>query len=168
MAGYCQKILRINLSTGAVNTEALDLTTAKKFIGGRGLGSYILSEEVDPGIDPCSADNKIIFAAGPLTGTSAPTGGRYMVVTKSPLSGTIASSNSGGFWGAELKHAGYDLIIVEGKSDKPCYILINDADVQVKDAEKYWGKLVSETTDGLIEETQLPKARILTIGPAGE
>jgi len=168
MAGYCQKILRINLSTGAVNTETLDLSTAKKFIGGRGLGTYIFSEEVDPGIDPFSADNKIIFAAGPLTGTTAPTGGRYMVVTKSPLSGTIASSNSGGFWGAELKHAGYDLIIVEGKAAKPCYIVINDGDVQVKDGGKYWGKLVSETTDGLIEETQLPKARILTIGPAGE
>jgi aldehyde:ferredoxin oxidoreductase len=91
-----------------------------------------------------------------------------MVVTKSPLSGTIASSNSGGFWGAELKRAGYDLIIVEGKSDKPCYIYINDKTVQIKDAKKYWGKLVSETTDLLLQETGDSKARVLTIGPAGE
>ncbi len=91
-----------------------------------------------------------------------------MVVTKSPLSGTIASSNSGGFWGTELKRAGYDLIIVEGKSDKPCYIYINDNTVQIKDAKKYWGKLVSETTDLLLQETGDPKARVMTIGPAGE
>jgi aldehyde:ferredoxin oxidoreductase len=124
--------------------------------------------EVDPGTEPLDPANKIIFATGPLSGSQAPTGGRYMVVTKSPLSGTIASSNSGGFWGAELKRAGYDLIIVEGKADSPCYIYINDDDVQIKDAKKYWGRMVSETTDLLLKETGEPKARVLTIGPAGE
>lgn len=168
MAGYCGKILRINLTAGTVKTEVLDLAIAKKFIGGRGLGTYIFSQEVDAKIDPFSSDNKIIFGSGPLTGTTAPTAGRYMVVTKSPLSGTIASSNSGGFWGAELKHAGYDMIIVEGKSASPCYILIKDGDVEIKCAKKYWGKIVSETTDGLVEESQDPKSRVLTIGPAGE
>jgi aldehyde:ferredoxin oxidoreductase len=168
MAGYSGKFLRINLSTGQIDQENLDMELAMKFIGGRGLASYYLAQEVEPEVEPFDSANKIIFATGPLTGSQAPTGGRYMVVTKSPLSGTIASSNSGGFWGAELKRAGYDLIIVEGKSDKPCYIYINDKTVQIKDAKKYWGKLVSETTDLLLQETGDSKARVLTIGPAGE
>ena len=121
MAGYSKKFLRINLTTSQIKKEDLDMTLALKFIGGRGLASYFLSQEINPEIEPLDPANKIIFATGPLTGSQAPTGGRYMVVTKSPLSGTIASSNSGGFWGAELKRAGYDMIIVEGKSDKPCY-----------------------------------------------
>lgn len=168
MAGYCGKLLRVNLSTGEIKKEPLDLTVAKKFIGGRGLGSYILAQEIDPKVDPLSPDNKIIFATGPLTGSSAPTSGRYMVVTKSPLTGTIACSNSGGFWGAELKFAGYDLIIVEGKAAQPCYIYIKDDVVEIRNAEKYWGKLVSETTSLLLEEVGDKKARVLTIGPAGE
>ena len=168
MAGYCGKFLRINLSTGQVAKEDLDLDLAMKFVGGRGLGSYFLAQEVDPTTEALSPANKIIIATGPLTGSSAPTGGRYMVVTKSPLTGTIASSNSGGFWGAELKRAGYDMIILEGKSERPCYIYINDDTVEIKDAKKYWGKLVSETTDLLLEEVKEPKARVLTIGPAGE
>ncbi|MHC4756441.1 MAG: aldehyde ferredoxin oxidoreductase family protein [Planctomycetota bacterium] len=168
MAGYCGKFLRINLSTGRIEKEDLDLELAMKFVGGRGLGSYILAQEVDPSTEALSPANKVIIATGPLTGSQAPTGGRYMVVTKSPLTGTIASSNSGGFWGAELKRAGYDMIILEGKSESPCYIYINDDTVEIKDAKQYWGKLVSETTDLLLEEAAEPKARVLTIGPAGE
>ena len=168
MAGYCGKILRIDLSTGQVKKEQLDVRLARKFIGGRGLGSYLLSQEVDPAIDAFDPAGKIIFATGPLTGTQAPASGRYMVVSKSPLSGTIASSNSGGFWGTELKRAGYDLIIVEGKSPQPSYISINDDTVEIRNAEKYWGKLVSEATEALLEEAALPKAKVAIIGPAGE
>ncbi|HEC02422.1 MAG TPA: aldehyde ferredoxin oxidoreductase, partial [Phycisphaerales bacterium] len=168
MAGYTGQFLRINLSAGRIDKEELDLELAKKFIGGRGLASYFLTQEIEPEVDPLSQANKIIFATGPLTGSRAPTAGRYMVVTKSPLSGTIASSNSGGFWGAELKRAGYDFIIVEGKSDKPCYLNINDGTVEIRDAARCWGKLVSETTNLLLEEVGDPKARVLTIGPAGE
>ncbi len=168
MAGYCGKLLRVNLSTGEITKEELDIALAKKFVGGRGLGSYFLAEEVDPAVDALSAENKLIFATGPLTGSQAPASGRYMVVTKSPLSGTIACSNSGGFWGAELKRAGYDMIIVQGRSDKPCYISVNDDAVEIKSAERCWGKLVSETTDLLLEEAGDAKARVLTIGPAGE
>jgi aldehyde:ferredoxin oxidoreductase len=167
MAGYCGKLLRINLTNGDINTEALDLDLAKKFIGGRGLGSYFLATEMDATVDALDPANKLIFATGPLTGSRAPTSARYMVVTKSPLSDTIASSNSGGFWAPELKRAGFDLIIVEGKADKPCYISINDDDVQIKDAQSYWGKLVSEATE-LLAQAEDPKARVLTIGPAGE
>ncbi|MHC4658814.1 MAG: aldehyde ferredoxin oxidoreductase family protein [Planctomycetota bacterium] len=167
MGGYRGKLLRINLSTGKINEENLDLGLAKKFIGGRGLATYFLAQEIDPGIGPFDPANKIIFATGPLTGSQAPTSARYMVVTKSPLSGTVASSNSGGFWAPELKRAGFDLIIVEGKSNGPCYISINDGSVEIKSAEKYWGKLVSETTN-LLQKAEDPKARVLTIGPAGE
>ena len=168
MAGYCGKFLRINLSKREISKEELDLELAKKFVGGRGLATYFMTQEVDPGVEPLSPENKIIFAAGPLTASQAPTAGRYMVVTKSPLSGTIASSNSGGFWGPELKHAGYDLVIVEGKSEKPCYISIKDEAVEIKDAQKYWGKLVAETTDLLLAEAGDDKARVVVIGPAGE
>lgn len=168
MGGYAGKILRINLTNNEIREEALDITTAKKFIGGRGLASYILSKELNPKVTPLSEENKIIFATGPLSGTSAPTGGRYMVVTKSPLSDTIASSNSGGFFGAELKSAGYDMVIVEGKASMPVYIYITKNKVEIRPAEKYWGKLVSETTKGLLEEVDDSRARVLTIGPAGE
>jgi len=168
MAGYCGKLLRVNLSTGQIKREDLDFEIAKKFVGGRGLGSYFLKEEVAASVGALEESNKLIFAAGPLTGTQAPTAGRYMVVTKSPLSGTIASSNSGGFWGAELKRAGFDLIIIEGKSERPCYISINNDAVEIKSAEKYWGKLVSETTDGLLSEFGDSKAKVAVIGPAGE
>jgi aldehyde:ferredoxin oxidoreductase len=168
MAGYCGKFLRVNLSTGEINKENLDIALAKKFVGGRGLATCLLSQEIDPGIEPLEPANKIIFATGPLTGSRAPASGRHMVVTKSPLSGTVASSNSGGFWGAELKRAGFDLIVVEGKSDGPCYISIKDDTVEIRDAVTYWGKLVSEVTDLLVEEAGEPKARVLVIGPAGE
>ncbi|MHC4117276.1 MAG: aldehyde ferredoxin oxidoreductase family protein [Planctomycetota bacterium] len=168
MAGYTGQFLRINLSTGQIDKETLDMELATKFIGGRGLASYFLTQEVDPDVEALDPANKLIIATGPLSGSRAPTGGRYMVVTKSPLSGTIASSNSGGFWGTELKRAGYDMIILEGKADKPCYIHIADDSVEIKDATKHWGKLVSETTDSLLEEAGDSKARVLTIGPAGE
>jgi aldehyde:ferredoxin oxidoreductase len=168
MAGYCGKLLRANLSTGKITTENLDLELAKKFIGGRGLGSYFLTQEVDSNVDALSPSNKLIFVTGSLTGTQAPASGRYMVVTKSPLSGTIASSNSGGFWGTELKRAGFDLIIIEGKSKHPCYIHITDGAAKIKTAEKYWGKLVSDTIAGLLEEIGDPKGKVAAIGPAGE
>ena len=167
MYGYQGKILRINLSTGVCGVEALDETIAKKFVGGRGLGTKLYTDEVSPSVDALSPENKILFVTGPLTGTPTPTGGRYMVVTKSPLTGTIASSNSGGYWGPELKFAGYDLIIVEGKSDRPVYLMIEDEKVEIRDAAHLWGKVTSETTKILEAETPA-KSRVLTIGPAGE
>ena len=167
MFGYQGKILRIDLTNMTTVVEALDENLAKKYIGGRGLGTKIFSDEVSPNVDALSSENKILYVTGPLTGTPTPTGGRYMVVTKSPLTGTIASSNSGGYWGAELKLAGYDLIIVEGKSDKPVYISIVDDKVEIRDAGHIWGKVVSEATK-IIEGEAPEKSRILTIGPAGE
>lgn len=167
MNGYHGKLVRINLTTQSIRHETLDLATAQKYIGGRGLGTKIFMDEVDPRVDPLSPENKLLFVTGPLTGTNTPTGGRYMVVTKSPLTGTIASSNSGGFWGAELKFAGYDLIILEGKANTPVYLEIFDDQIKFKDASHLWGKVVSETTT-LLEKEYSEKVRIATIGPAGE
>lgn len=167
MYGYQGKILRVNLSNGIIKVEPLDEEVAKKFIGGRGLATKLFVDEVSPLVDALSPENKLLVAAGPLTGTPTPTGGRYMVVTKSPLTGTIASSNSGGYWGAELKFAGYDIIIVEGKSEKPVYLMIEDDTVEIRDASHLWGKVVSETTSMLLKEVP-EKSRVLTIGPSGE
>jgi aldehyde:ferredoxin oxidoreductase len=168
MYGYRGTILRVNLTTGEIKKEALDKELAKQYIGGRGLAGKIFADEVDNLVEPFDPENKLIIATGPLSGVqSVPTGGRYMVVTKSPLTGTIASSNSGGRWGAELKFAGYDMIIVEGKSEKPVYISIKDEEVEIRDASHIWGKMTSETTKMLLEETE-PKAKVLNIGPGGE
>ncbi|KFZ27087.1 MAG: putative oxidoreductase YdhV [Candidatus Izimaplasma bacterium HR2] len=165
MFGYMGKLLRINLTNNSIKVEDLDLELAKKFVGGRGLGTKMLYDEIDPKIDALSPENKLFFINGPMSGTPTPTGGRYMVVTKSPLSGTIASSNSGGTWGARLKYAGYDGIIVEGKADKPVYITVTEENVEINDAFDLWGKTVGETTDILQKEK---KTNVLAIGPAGE
>ncbi len=162
------RALRVNLTTGEVKEEIIDNDLVRKYLGGRGLASKILADEIDPNIDPLSEQNKLIFANGLLTGTAVPTAGRYMVVTKGPLTGTIASSNSGGFFGAELRKAGWSLVIVEGKAEKPVYISIKDSDVQIKDATHLWGKNTHETTDILLEEFGDDKAKVACIGPAGE
>lgn len=167
MFGYTGKILRVNLTTRTISTEALNHEEAVKFIGGRGFGTKMYMDEVDPAIDPLDPENKLFIVTGPLTGTTAPTSARFMVITKSPLSGTIACSNSGGHWGAELKFAGYDAVILEGKADKPVYLNIVDDQVEILDAANLWGKVVSETTDAL-ETIHGAKAKVLTIGPGGE
>lgn len=163
---YNGKLLRINLSTGEIKEEALDLELAKKFIGGRGLGTKMLLDEGIAEVDPLSEQNKLIYITGPMTGAAVPTGGRYMVVTKSPLTSMIASSNSGGQWGGKLKYAGWDAIIVEGKSDSPVYINIEDEKVEIKSAEEFWGKKSEEVDDDL--KQIYPKCSVLNIGPAGE
>ncbi|MFA4646820.1 aldehyde ferredoxin oxidoreductase [Pyrococcus kukulkanii] len=168
MYGYWGKILRVNLSDGTIKEEKFDENFAKKWLGTRGFGIYYLLKEMDPKVDPFSPENKLIFATGPLTGTSAPTGGRYMVITKSPLTGYIAMANSGGYFGAELKFAGWDAIIVEGKADHPVYIYINEESVEIRDASHLWGKLVSETEEKLKEEVGDKNVQIASIGPAGE
>lgn len=167
MYGYNGKILRVNLTTRTVKVEALDEAKARKYIGGRGFGTKMMMDEVDPKVDALSPANKLMIVTGPLTGTATPTGGRYMAVTKSPLTGTIASSNSGGYFGAELKFAGWDAIILEGKASAPVYLNIIDGKVEILDAAPLWGKVLSATTDTL-EKAHGDKARILAIGPAGE
>ena len=163
---YNEKIARINLTTGEVTIEKLNMDDAIKFIGGRGLGTKILYDEGIAKVDPLSADNKLIYIAGPMTGTQSPTAGRYMVVTKSPLTGMIASSNSGGVWGAKLRYAGWDALIVEGKSDKPVYINVDDDKIEILSAEAYMDMCSEEVDDALKEK--YPSCSVLNIGPAGE
>jgi aldehyde:ferredoxin oxidoreductase len=167
MHGWIGKLLRVDLTSGKIAVEALDPALARQYIGARGLGTKLMYDEVDPRVDPLSPENKIMFVSGPLTGTFAPAAGRYNVVTKGPLTGTIAASNSGGNWGPELKFAGYDLVIVEGKAASPVYLWIQDDKVEIRDARHLWGQQVPETTEALYAETAAD-AKVACIGPAGE
>lgn len=167
MVGWKGTILRVNLTNGTTKKETLDPKLARAYIGGRGLGTKILYDEVDPTVDPLSPRNALILATGPLTGTNAPTGGRYMVITKSPLTGAVACSNSGGYFGAEMKFCGYDLLLLEGRAKAPVYLWFNNDKVEIRSAEKVWGKTTAETEDRLREETH-PEAKICSVGPAGE
>ena len=167
MKGWIGKILRVDLTTGEIKDEFLDPKVAKDYIGGRGIGIYYLNKEMDPMCDPFSPENLMIMMTGPLTGTGAPTGARYMVMTKSPLTGAVTCSNSGGMMPREMKRAGYDGVIFKGKAAKPVYLWLNKGKAELKNAEHIWGKTVPETTDMLLAETN-PKARVACIGPAGE
>ncbi len=165
---WAGKILRVDLTAGTVKSEPLNMKWAKEYIGSRGLATKYYVEEVDAKVDPLSTANKIIWATGPLTGTMASTGGRYTVVTKGPLTGAIACSNSGGYWGAELKMAGWDMVIFEGASAKPVYLYINDGVAELRDASALWGHSVWETEETLKKLHQDPLVRVSSIGLAGE
>ncbi len=166
------KILRVDLSNSSHTVEDVDPDLAKDYIGGRGLAEKYLFDEVDPTVDPLSEDNKLIFATGPLTGTGLIASSRYMVVTKSPLTNCIACSNSGGYFGPEIKYAGYDMIIFEGKAPEPVYLLIKDDTIELKSAVDLWGKQTDETEDAIRAEIgdrwKGREFRIASIGPAGE
>jgi aldehyde:ferredoxin oxidoreductase len=165
---WTKNVLRVNLAAGTCTTEPLNMTWAHEYLGQRGLATKYLVSEVDPKVDPFSPDNKLIFVTGPLTGTMAATAGRYSVVTKGPLTGAIACSNSGGYFGAELKFAGWDMVIVEGASSKPVYLLITDARAELVDASHLWGKTVWETEEQIKKAHQDPQMRVAAIGRAGE
>jgi len=167
MFGWTGTVLRVNLTEGSIRKEDLDMDAAKKYLGCRGLGVYYYMKEVKPGIDAFSPKNNLIFATGVLTGTLATNSGRYEVVTRSPLTGALAASNSGGYWGPELKYAGYDMIIFEGNSPRPVYLDIYNEKAVLRDASHFWGMNVSESTAGLLAETD-PDAKVACIGPAGE
>ena len=125
MYGWRGKVLRVDLGSGKAREEPLDPQVARDYVGGRGLGMYYLLREVDALCDPLGDENPLIMAVSPLTGTRAPTGARYMVVTKSPLTGAVTCSNSGGHFPAEMKRAGLDMIIIEGKAREPVYLWID-------------------------------------------
>ena len=167
MNGWVGRILRVNLTDGTITQEKLDTRIAHQYIGGRGLGIKYLMDEMDPTVDPLGPENKLIFATGPLTGTGALAAGRYMVVTKAPLTGAIANSNSGGYFPAEIKFAGYDMLIVEGKAAAPVYLWISDDHAELRGAKPIWGEDVNATTDWVVEQTD-PEAKVACIGPAGE
>ena len=165
---WAGRILRVDLAKGTCRSEPLNMQWARDYVGQRGLATKYFTEEVDAKVDPLSPSNKIIWATGPLTGTMASTGGRYSVVTKGALTGAIACSNSGGYFGAELKFAGWDMIIFEGKAEKPVYLLIQDDNAQLLDADWLWGKTVWETEPAIKSKHQDPQIRVSSIGRAGE
>ncbi len=163
------KILRVDLTALTAREEPLNIEWAEQFIGQRGLATKYLLEEIDPKVDPLSPQNKLIFATGPLTGTGASTGGRWSVVTKGALTGAIACSNSGGHFGGELKLAGWDMIIFEGRAPKPVYLNIRNDKVEILDAEGFiWGRSVWETEEQVRLRHQDPNIKLASIGVAGE
>lgn len=167
MYGWTGKVLRVDLTTGNCSYETLDPAIYKDYIGGRGLGIYYLNREVDPECDPLSPENLLVMATGPLTGTGAPTGARYMVMTKSPLTGAITCSNSGGMFPTEMKRTGLDAIVFSGQAKEPVYLWVDQGQAELRSAAHLWGKNTHETTDMLVNETDV-RARVACIGPAGE
>jgi len=168
LGGYTGKILFVDLTTGSMREEPPPESLYRDFIGGTGLGVRILYEHVKPKADPMGPENVLGFVTGPLTGTPTPGSGRFTVVAKSPLTGAWADSNSGGFWGPELKWAGYDAIFISGISPKPAYLLLSRGKAELRDAAHLWGKDANETDDILQQELGKPQVRVACIGPAGE
>lgn len=166
--GWAGTILRVNLTKGEVVKEPLSRDFAKKYIGGSGFGVRILYDEVGPEVDALSPDNLIIVGQGPLSGTGAPSSGRYDIITKSPLTGIYLRTNGGGFFAPEMKWAGYDLIVISGSSEKPVYLSIDDDKVELRDASHLWGKDTWVSQEMLRDELGDPNVESLRIGPAGE
>ena len=168
IAGYAGKMLFVDLSKGKIWEEELPEDLAKNFVGGYGLGARVLYDRMKPGVDPLGPDNMLGFTTGPLTGTGAFFSGRFTVVCKSPVTGGWNDANGGGYWGPELKKAGYDAIFFTGKAEHPVYLWVEDGKAELRDASHLWGKDVEETEKMLIEETGNKKTRSAVIGPAGE
>ena len=166
--GWTRKILRVDLTKGTCKSEPLNMQWAQEYLGQRGLATKYFVEEVDPKVDPLAPANKLIMATGPLTGTPASTGGRYSVITKGALTGAIACSNSGGYFGAEMKFAGWDMVIFEGKSPKPVYLSIEDDKAELRDAAHLWGQTVWKTEEIIKKTHQDTQVRVCSIGRAGE
>jgi aldehyde:ferredoxin oxidoreductase len=163
-----KQILRVDLSTETCKTEPLNMEWANQYLGERGLATKYLWENMDPKADPMGPDNVLIFATGPLTGTMASTSGRYAVITKGPLTGAIACSNSGGKFGAELKFAGYDMLVIHGRAKRPVYLHIVNDQVEVLPADDLWGTTVWHTEETLKAKHQNPLLKVASIGVAGE
>ena len=168
MFGYAGKLLRVDLSAGEISAETLDELRARKYLGGRGLGAQILFDEVPVGADPLGPDNKLIFAMGPLAGTSAPGSGRFAMVGKSPLTGVFGEAYTGGFFAHELKYAGYDGIVVEGESDRPVYVQVRDGQAELRDAVHLWGHETVDAQRMIRQELHDSGYRVTGIGVAGE
>jgi aldehyde:ferredoxin oxidoreductase len=166
MAGYAGKMLRVNLTHGRVTTEDISDQMKEKFLGGRGFAVKILWDEVK-GVDPLAEGNKIVFATGPLTGLPVPSSGKMVIATKSPLTGGYGDSNIGSRASVQLKKAGYDVLVIEGCSQHPCYLSIEDDKVQILEAKDLWGKDTFKAQD-ILEQRHGKNTGILLIGPAGE
>ena len=172
MYGWTGRCLRVNLTEGKHRIEEIDPDLLDKFLGGRGLGVKVYSDEVDPQTDPLGQENKLIFVSGPMVGTGAVTGASCNVVTKSALSGTIACAKMRGHFGAELKFAGFDMIIIEGRAEHPAILSILDDKISIQPGLEHWGRTTSETEEvfkkNLTDNWAARETYLVSIGPAGE
>ena len=166
--GYTGRILRVDLSKKEAKEEALPWEVARDFIGGAGFGIKYLFDEVDAGTDPLGPDNKLIFASGPFSGTTIPCASRMAVTGKSPLTGAVGMALTGGYFPVELKYAGYDALIIEGKAVKPTYLWIKDGKVTFRSASTVWGMKTTDCQQVIKNELNDQNVRIACIGPAGE
>ena len=171
LSGYAGKIAWIDLTEGRGRVEELEEGIARKYIGGKGLGAYFLLKNMRPHIDPYDPQNILIFITGPLTGTTFPAVSRSAVITKSPMTGTFLDSYSGGFFGPQMKYAGYDALIVMGKARNPVYIVVDNEKISIKEADHLWGLSTSKTDSLLrseLKEEKNDRMSIAAIGQAGE
>ena len=166
MNGWLGKMLVVDLTTGSITTEPLDMDIAHQFVGGRGLGARLLWDLVGPEVDPLAPENVLIIATGPMTATGFQTSNRFSVSTKSPQTGTVLDANSGGFWGMRFKRTGYDVMIIKGRAPKPVYIEINAGEVTLHDASHLWGMTVPEVSKELGQDKN--RRNVMCIGPAGK
>ena len=166
--GCTGKVLHVNLTTQSITEERPELTVYRKYLGGGALSLYYLLKEMQPDVNPLGPENLLVFTASVLTGTPAMGFSRYTVAAKSPLSGGFGESEAGGWWGPELKFAGYDAIVIKGRAKKPVYLCIIDGKAELRDASHLWGQYSKETQDMIREELGDKKVRIALIGPAGE
>ena len=168
MDGYAGTILYMDLSRNTVTKKPFPPELKRLYLGGRGIGVRLITDMVPADTDPLSEKSVIVFATGPLTGSGVPLGARHQVVAKSPLNDTLCSSDSGAFFGHELKTAGFDAVVVSGRAKKPVYLWLSNGDAEIRDATPYWGMTVNETTRGIQKDLGDPHIRITCIGPAGE
>lgn len=168
MYGYAGRLLFVDLSRGSIEERPLSESLARRFVGGYGIGSRLLYDMMKPGVDPFAPESVLGFIGGPFNATGPLFGGRYTVVSKSPVTGGWNDANSGGYFGPELKRAGFDGVFVSGIADRPVYLFIKDGKPEIRDARDLWGKDCYETPDALVRETGEPGLRAAMIGPAGE
>ena len=166
--GYNGKILRVDLSRGTTSVDEPDENFYRQYLGGSGFINYFLLKELKGGEDALGPENKLIFATGPVTGVPISGAGRNNAAAKSPLTNGHGSADVGGYWGAELKHAGYDAVIVEGKAASPVYLWIEDGNVEIKDAGHLWGKTTLECQKAIQKELGGGRVRVCQIGMGGE
>jgi len=166
--GYAGKILRVNLTTGTTTVQRLKEDFCRRYLGGNGFGARLLYDELQPGIDPLGPDNVLIFATGPLNGTLIPMASKFSLVSKSPLTSSYMDGFCSGAFGYELKNAGYDILIIEGRSAEKVYLFVDDDSVEIRDAEHLWGKYTSVTQEEIKKDLGDDSVKTLCIGPAGE
>ncbi|MHA1741077.1 MAG: aldehyde ferredoxin oxidoreductase N-terminal domain-containing protein, partial [Candidatus Thorarchaeota archaeon] len=166
--GYAGRYLDVDLTTGRVRIEEMKKDWALLYLGGTGIAARVLWDETGPDTDPLGPENVLVVGTGPLTGVMFSPSGRMMFASKSPLTGIWAESHSGGFFGPEMKYAGFDMLVVRGRSPKPVYLLLRDGEVELRDATHLWGRETNVTTKMIREELRDPSVETAVIGPAGE